>query len=189
MVNLNLSICLSNITLEKVIKGEVHVGFIKQSKPTFTHRRLVGVEICADEGILVFSPQHYLAKYDVIPKNVLSNNRIKIPIIIFGKQTEFYAQIKEILNEYNIKYDDSIDINHSETVKLFLKKSKCIAIMPRNLVKRDLEEGSLVSRPIQEFPAIKRYTIMIYRKDSETRVMKRFINDVLELKSSHQSSA
>lgn len=181
-ININLSIGLSNITLEKVKDGEVQVGFIKQSTPTFSHSGLIGIEIGSDEGILVFSPQHYLARYEVIPKEVLQNNRVKIPIIIFGKQTEFNTQVQGILLKNNIKYDANVNINHSETIKLFLKKSNYIAIMPQGLVKRDLEEGSLISRKIKDFPKINRYTIMIYRQDAESKVLKKFINDFLTRK-------
>lgn len=178
-VNIELSIYLSNISLEKVISREADIGIITQSSPIFTHKDLIGFEVSEYRGVIVFSPKHYLARYEIIPRAVFRNNKVSIPIIIFGKQTDFGVQVQKILFQKNIKFDASVDVSHSETVKSFLKKSNRVAFMPHPLVKHDLDEGSLVTRPIEDFPPIRRYGIMIYRNDIENPVLTNFIEGVL----------
>lgn len=178
-IDIKLSIYLSTVSLEKILNREAHIGFIKQSKPVFTHKELFGVKVSENQGIIVFSPKHYLARYTVIPKDLFSNSRVRIPTIIFGKQTDFGVQVQEILRQNNINFDDSVDISHSETIRKFLKKSNRVAFMPRELVQHDLDEGSLITRPIENFPTIMRYGIMIYHKDTTSQFVLKFIENLL----------
>jgi len=179
-VEINLSIYLSNITLEKVINRDAHIGIIKQSEPSFHHPVLMGVRVAKDYGIMVFSPHHRFALFDIIPKSVLSSENASVPIVIFGKHTDFSRQVENILVRENIKFDGSVDINHSKTVNLFLEKSRRVAFMPQALVRSDLDKGTLVTRPIQDFPPIVRFAILIYRKDAiHSKIISQFTNDLL----------
>lgn len=173
-VLIQLQINLSYLTLEKLTRREVQLGIVKTSEPRLSDPHFCFSAVGEDDGIVVFSRRNPLARYDEIPMAALKKMRPQV--VIFGRNTNFWAQMTGILDQVGIEYDASVEMNQSEAVKRFLEKSDRIAFLPRGLVQAELDQHLLETRPIKDFPRIPRYSLLVYRKDSLlTAAAKQFV--------------
>lgn len=161
-ISLDISVDISSRALERIDNGSIDLGIIKTYSANYVSRSLSSTLLLEDEAALIFSPQSNLAQYDVIPSRHL--RMFPIPLVIFCKDTDFWDQIAGELNKAGFVYNDSISIDNAQAVKMFLTQSKYMAILPKSLVTKELADGTLLTRPIQDFPLLKRYSVLIYSK-------------------------
>lgn len=176
-VDIMLSVLLCHEIIDLVVNRKVNFGILRQSDSKFMHPLLTAKIVKTDDIVLVFSPEHKFAKLEHVTLTDISQE----PLIAYGMGTNLWDQLLKIFGNYNLNPIVAMASSDNQAVKLFLKTSWGISFLPYMCVKEELDQGVLKTIPIIDCPPIKRYSILIYRKDMLfTDLTKSFLNMITE---------
>lgn len=175
-IEVDIYVGLCNQIIDRVTSRESHFGILKTGTPTYVNPLFVSKVVEIDENILVFSPHHKFSRREELTLAEVS----KEPMIAYAKKTNYWDQILNIFHNAGLSPKVSMETYDYHTIKLLLKTSLGVAILPDICVKEELETGTLKTLPIIDCPPIKRYSILIYRKDLLfTDLTKGFLDSLL----------
>jgi DNA-binding transcriptional LysR family regulator len=164
-VEIHLSILWGKETIEKVLDREINFGLIRSDSAFFAHPLLETVLVEEDEAILVFSPTHRFASMEEIPITDLSRE----PYLAYGKGTTFWNnQLLKMFHKFGVEPQIYVEATDYHVVKLLVRASWGISFLSRPCVEEELLNGVIKTAPVQDCPPIKRYSILVYRKDMPT---------------------
>lgn len=161
-VEIQLSILWGRETLEKVFNREINFGLIRSDSAFFAHPLLETALVEEDEAILVFSPTHRFASMEAITMVDIS----KEPYLAYGKGTTFWTnQLLKMYHKFGVEPCVYVEATDYHVIKLLVRASWGISFLSRPCVEEELLNGVLKTALVQDYPQIKRYSILVYRKD------------------------
>lgn len=178
-IELNLYIMWCNQMIDKVLSRELHFALIKYEEPVFIHEYLNCVAVDESDTLFVFSANHKFARYKELTLEDISNE----PLIAYAKNTSFWEyQLIKMFHNAGLEPKIGIESSDHQAVKLLLQTSLGTAFLPAHCVKDEINAGTLITLPIKDHPPIKRYSVMLYRKDLVfNEVTRCFLNRMLRL--------
>ena len=145
---------------------EIHKNIVTmKSDIGFTSRLLESSEIHSrtiieDKYILAVPPGSELSDLIYFQPDDIKNKKF----ITRQRETEDRKQFESYLSENNIEANIVCEVSSYYSVKEFVKKGIGIAIVPKNAVNDDIEEGSLIAIPEKDNALIREY-FMINHQD------------------------
>lgn len=161
-VDIHLSILWGKDVVDRLLKRELHFGVIRSDTPAYVHQQLNAVTVEEDEAILVFSPQHRLA----LLKEITLADISKEPFLAYGKGTTFWTnQLLKMYHNGGVEPQVSLESSDYHVIKLLVRASWGISFLSRPCVQEEIDNGVIKTGPVIDHPPIKRYSILVYRKD------------------------
>ena len=161
-VEIHLSILWGRETLEKILNREINFGLIRSDSAFFAHPLLEAVLVEEDEAILVFSPTHRLASLEQITIAEISQE----PYLAYGKGSTFWNnQLLKMYHKFGLEPRVYVEATDYHVVKQLVRASWGISFLSRPCVEEEILNGVIKTAPVQDCPPIKRYSILVYRKD------------------------
>lgn len=121
-----------------------------------------------DEFVLILSPNHVRANRKQLYSRDLANEMVLLP------QSKFLQQfIKEHMKKAQVRVN-YLQMSNFDMIKMAVKANYGIAFIPLAVVKKDIEDKTLVTLPIS-IPAIKRKNGLFIRKDAQLSQIERNI--------------
>lgn len=174
-VNIEIHVNFTNTILDLIKNRKVHFGFLKTETPNFVHSSLITKAVLSDESILVFSPNYKFSKL----KEVTLADVNAQPIIAYARNTSFWGQILVNFDNAGLTPKITMEAYDFQIVKLFVQKSLGVAFLPRICVKEEIDKGIFKTLPIIDCPPIKRYSILVYRKDITLNDLDKWFLDMI----------
>lgn len=161
-VEIHLSILWGKEALEKVINREITFGLIRSDSAFFAHPLLETMLVEEDEAILVFSPTHRFAAMTAVPITEISQE----PFLAYGKGTTFWNnQLLKLFHRFGLEPHIYVEATDYHVIKQLVRASWGISFLSRPCVEEELQNGVIKTAPVIDCPPIKRYSILVYRKD------------------------
>jgi len=149
----------SGLILKKIIQGEINFGIVG-SKADYGN--LEYLKIMSDEIILVAPPKNiYSSLGEISPDDLKAFN-----LILREKGSGTRKTLEYALSKNGISLSDlsvSALIENNRTIVQLLKKDMGLSFLSKNVVARDLEDGSVIRIPIKGMD-IKRDFYFVYNK-------------------------
>ncbi len=143
-------------TIESVLDNSVDFGI---TQLPISEKKLVMVQIYADEICLLVSPKHHFAQRKAIGAKEISKEELILP-----KSGRTRARIDEYLDAYEDDLNVSMELESSEMLKHFAMANLGVTFMAVAHVREEIAAGRLKAVRLQPLPMIR--TIgLIYRKD------------------------
>lgn len=158
-----LGVHFSHDIIEKVIDGYAQIGLIKTSSPNFTHPLLTCQHLFEDEAIPIMAANHPFAKNDVIPQAMIK--RLPLPLVLFGTE-DFTRQIVQAFQKVQLPIEARVTLNHIPSLLAFIKSSRHLSFLPEVLAREAVANGEIISRPIDNFPILRRHAYLITKKSN-----------------------
>ncbi|EKN66938.1 LysR family transcriptional regulator [Neobacillus bataviensis LMG 21833] len=151
---------------------EIQIGIIRNSTDIVSDPKFNAKCIGIDNFVFVFSPNNKINRMN----SIAIEDLIKEPLIAYGKNTNFWPQIQGLYNRFGVSPKIIMELNDIYAVKQMAKLGTGVAILPEISVQDELKQGLLVKADINDYVPIKRYSLLIYRKDQIlTKQMQNFI--------------
>ena len=137
-VNVHLEYRRSNLVYEDVLHNIVDLGIV--AYPT-KNRELEYLPFLEDELVLIASPDHPLAKKDVVDLKELPEHAY----IGFDNDIPTRKATDQIFRDARINILPVMEFDNIETVKRAVEINAGVAIIPRSTVTQEVEKGLLVA--------------------------------------------
>jgi DNA-binding transcriptional LysR family regulator len=152
---------LSPKILQMLNSKDIQIGIIRDSSDMVSDPSVIAKCIGIDNFVFVFSPSHKLN----MMKSINLEDLIKEPLIAYGKNTNFWPQIQGLYNKFRATPQIIMELNDIYAVKQMTKLGTGVAILPEISIQEELDRGVLVKADIPDYLPIKRYSLLVYRKD------------------------
>ncbi len=160
-VELILHSGVTDNVIKMVSNREVQFGFIRNATPSLIDPTFVTECISSDQSIFICAPNHKLARL----KEVRTKDINQVPIIRIGKGTGYWNQVSRMFQSNNVQPKVTMELNDIFAVKKMTELGLGISFVPQMAVQEDLNKGNLFKLNITDLPPVKRYSLLIYRKD------------------------
>lgn len=147
--------------IDTVLNRKAHFAFIRHESPLYVDPLLNSKTIDEYEAIIVFSAKHKFAQISEVTLKDISQETL----IGYGKKSRFWNQVERVFYNAGLVPKVSLELSDHHTVKQLLQTSWGMAFLPYICVKEEIEQGLLKTVPIKDCPPIKRYLVMISRRD------------------------
>lgn len=147
--------------IEKLVNHEAQFGIIRTEVPFFLNPGFYSQVIENDETVLIASPKHRFSTLKKITLTQVSQESL----IKYAAGTNFWVQILERFSLAGLVPNISMEINDLPAVKLMVKLGMGVSFLPSISVADEIQRGELISPIVSDVPLMKRYSILIYRKD------------------------
>lgn len=137
-VNVHLEYRRSNLVYEDVLHNIVDLGIV--AYPT-KNRELEYIPFLEDELVLIASPEHPLAKREVVDLKELPEHAY----IGFDNDIPTRKATDQIFRDARINILPVMEFDNIETVKRAVEINAGVAIIPRGTVYQEIEKGLLVA--------------------------------------------
>ena len=137
-VNVHLEYRRSNLVYEDVLHNIVDLGIV--AYPT-KNRELEYIPFLEDELVLIASPEHPLAKREVVDLKELPEHAY----IGFDNDIPTRKATDQIFRDARINILPVMEFDNIETVKRAVEINAGVAIIPRGTVHQEIEKGLLVA--------------------------------------------
>jgi len=137
-VNVHLEYRRSNLVYEDVLHNIVDLGIV--AYPT-KNRELEYIPFLEDELVLIASPEHPLAKREVVNLKELPEHAY----IGFDNDIPTRKATDQIFRDARINILPVMEFDNIETVKRAVEINAGVAIIPRGTVYQEIEKGLLVA--------------------------------------------
>jgi DNA-binding transcriptional LysR family regulator len=142
----------------EVMAREVELGIIS-FKPN--DESVKSIPIILDELALIVSPNHQLAK-----KNVVSIKDLGVEIFIaHNAPSPYREQVIKSFAKYNTPLNISVELPSLEAIKRLVKMNVGIALVPRLTAQAEIDNKTLAALSVKEMKLERRLHI-IYRRNS-----------------------
>ncbi|WP_438315629.1 LysR family transcriptional regulator [Sporosarcina sp. FA9] len=160
-VDIVLHSSFSPKTIDMVINRDVHFGIIRHSHETYSNSLIECECIASDISVLICSPNHKLAENNSVYLDDIKNEEF----LVYAKNTSYWEQISEYFTINSFYPKIGMELYDIFAIKKMVSLGMGIAIVPQTAVRQDIDEGKYIEIQIKDFPTIKRYSLLIYRKD------------------------
>ena len=113
-----------------------------------------------DDMVVVFPSDHPLAAFDSIPPEEL----VKYPYLISQEQSATRRFILSKIEEHNIRFQSTLNMYNTETIKQSIIKGIGISILSHISVSTEEQHGFLKTAPLQGLNLSRKW-YLIYKKD------------------------
>lgn len=166
-VNVNYIIENSETVIEKVLHGEVDLGFIEVEA---SHPKLNVHPIKEDELLILADKHHPLAKKAKVSLKELT----EYPWILreqgSGTRKIFEAHAEQFFNKLNIL----IELNEPEAIKKILLGSEILSCLSEEIVTEEIIKKQLVALNIENLTLKRKFNMIALTKRYETLLFKTF---------------
>lgn len=161
--------------INQVLYNDVDLGFT--TIPS-THAQLITRPLFDDPVVLIASPRTAeRLKYKVSPGDLA-----RLPMIAYDRRSQFRSFVSSAFEAGGINPNIVMEFDSHEAVKTLVQLDVGVAMAPLSAVRTDIEEGRLVTLPIEGFPALSRTTCLILRRGRpQSRALTDFVALVQEL--------
>lgn len=143
-------------TIESVLDNSVDFGI---TQLPLSEKRLITIQIHADEICLLISPKHRFAQRKAVGAEEISKEELILP-----KSGRTRARIDEYLDAYEDDLNISMELDSSEMLKHFAMANLGVTFLAAAHAQEEIAAGRLQAVRLQPLPMIR--TIgLIYRKD------------------------
>ncbi|AWI05650.1 LysR family transcriptional regulator [Clostridium drakei] len=118
------------------------------------------IDIFDDSTVFVSAPDCPLAALKKISMHELEDQAF----ILTESESGYSMELKNLLKKLNIKVDTIMELGSIEAIKQCVKKGLGITLLPRIVVKKEIENGELVALPV-EIDDINIHAKLIYHVD------------------------
>ncbi len=123
---------------EKVLEGVADLGLVSYARPS---RELEAMRWREEEMILVCSPKHALAGLPAVELSQLKGQKY----IGFDRGLAIRTNIDRFLAQHGVSVDVVLEFDNIESVKKAIEIDAGLALLPRPMVRREVEAGILNS--------------------------------------------
>jgi DNA-binding transcriptional LysR family regulator len=140
-VRVHLEYLHPNRVYEKVSQGTADLGLVSFPRKL---PKLVAMPWRDEEMVLACSPVHPLAPSLAVRPEQLQG----IKYIHFDKELSIRREVDRFLREHGIAVDVRLEFDNIETIKKAVEVGEGVALLPEPTLRREVEEHSLVARPL-----------------------------------------
>lgn len=131
-----------NMVVEAVLNDEVDLGILSFPTP---RRALSVIPLRVERMVLVCPPGHRLASRRSIALEDLAGE----DLVTYDRDLTIRQAIDRELRRRRVEVTVAMEFDNIENIKLALASGAGIALLPEPTVRRELEQGVLVARPLQ----------------------------------------
>ena len=166
--------------LDLLDKDVIQFAIVPGDKQLFETSNLICDAFMEDEFVLVFPPDHPLAKKD----EIYAIDILDYPFLISQESSATRSFITDSLQKHNIILTNTIDMNNIYTIREGILSGLGISIFSKIAVKTDLNYGLLKCATIKDMPLI-RHLYFVYKTKhtfvhDEARFIKQFIKSTFD---------
>ncbi|WP_438348441.1 LysR substrate-binding domain-containing protein [Paenibacillus sp. FA6] len=182
-IELSVLVKPAPIIKEMLWNHEIDLG-IMSSEP-FEMSFLSTQSLCEDELVVIFSPDHHLASYEVLNPGLIATANF----VLHGKDSSTREMTTRWLNDHQVGLIGPIELDSIEAIKQTVQRAGHIAFISGLAVQDELKRGHLLMRQIPN-AHFQRSIYCCYNKDRyESQLTEKFIDALhLGFKNSHLSS-
>lgn len=170
-----IKISLLNRNTDTIIKAlldeEIDIGIVEGKKKIST---ILYASFMTDEVVAVCSAKSSIAKKKIIKVNELKN----FPVVLREQGSGTLAALKYNLEKNGIKLSDlnvSVRLSGTEALKNFLREDDCLGFLPKGSVRKELQEGDLISIKIEKFQIVRDFFFIQRHGSGSNDLNKTFI--------------
>lgn len=160
--NSRISISLTVKTAPNIIKmlenHEIDLGVISSESIELSF--LKSEPLCNDELVFFFSPNHLLAKYDLLSPDMLNG----IPFILHGQESSTRSMTLKWFQSNNIILNTQMELDSLEATKQIVLCGESISVISRLAIHNELKQGLLTCRQIPQ-STFRRFIYSAYNVD------------------------
>lgn len=150
--------------LEKDIQNSV-IDCAVSTFPLSLISKYERIKICElEDGAFVAKKYEYLLK-----KNIKLKDLENLPVLLITKGTNSRAQLDDFFKENDINIKPEMELSGTQLIKIFTESDFGIGIMPKQLLKEELESNKLKELSLEK-PLTKRDVTLIYAKDKAKNI-------------------
>ncbi len=174
-VDISLTILNKQEALEQCLAGELDVVFAQevQKHPDFR------AEVCMrDELVVVCSPRHRWASRSHLTVEMLTSE--VEPIIMREEGSGTRDLIEFMARRFGIDLHIAMELSNTEGIKRAVEANLGIAIISKNVIKRELKYGTLVALEIRDLNTNRDFYIVHNKKRKTLPFVEKFYSFILE---------
>lgn len=142
--------------VQGLLEGALDMGICLQPP----HADGLQVEpLCRDELVVIVAPQHAWARRRHIQWSDLATQ----VLITYNHASETFQMIQRELHKRGVSIHDSMEVQHGTAVPEMVKVGLGVALLPRWVVREDVENGALKALPLGR-GGLKRQWVLMYVK-------------------------
>ena len=161
-LNSKITISLTVKTAPAIVKmlenHEIDLGVI--SSESIDSNSIKSEPLCEDELVFFFSPDHLLAKHDILSPDKLNN----IPFILHGQESTTRSMTLKWFKSHSISLNAHMELDSLEAIKQIVLCGESISVISRLAIQHEIEEGKLLCRQIPQ-NSFKRFIYSAYNVD------------------------
>jgi DNA-binding transcriptional LysR family regulator len=155
--------------VEKVEEGTADIGLVSFPRKS----RLLEALPWRDEAmVLACAPNHPLAQAKSIKPAALEN----VPFIGFDRNLTIRREIDRFLRDHNASVNVVLEFDNIENIKKAVEISAGVSLLPEPTLRREVRDGTLVSRPIANGRLVRPLGIVHHRHRKLSPSALRFID-------------
>ncbi|MBJ6360977.1 LysR substrate-binding domain-containing protein [Paenibacillus sp. GCM10012307] len=174
--NIGLSVIVEPASLikEKLMSHDIDLGLI--SSEPFVLPPISARNLCKDELMVIYSPDHHLAAQDKIdPGWIAASN-----FILHGSTSSTRDMTDRWLKQHRVQLVRMIELDSIEAIKKMVRQGNHIAFVSRLAVEDELRQETLLGQPVP-YNDFQRSIYCCYNKERyDSRLTEQFINALLE---------
>ncbi len=172
-ISFNISTASSNQIMEAVISDQVDIGITYNAKP----RSELDVALaCPLPSYAVVAPFHELAKARTLSVSEVLKYKVALPDPSFGLR----RLVDAVAFRHGLEIGELLRTNSFEMMKSTARTGHAIAILPKTLVRRELEAGQLCAIPVDDYElANAQMQICIHRNRTLSSAARSFLEHTL----------
>ncbi|MBI4319533.1 MAG: LysR family transcriptional regulator [Chloroflexi bacterium] len=164
----------SEEVLEAVLTEVVQVGLVARAR----HPGIEAIKLHEDELALVVHPSHRFASRSAVSIEELRGEEM----VLFSSGLPYYELTQSVLVSAGTSASSTMELDTVEAAKKMVEEGIGISLLPRLVVRRELEWGTLKEVPMSDAPAVKRLVYAIYRKGLDLgQVVQAFLRSIDEV--------
>ncbi len=150
--------------LEKDIQNSV-IDCAVSTFPLSLISKYERIKICElEDGAFVAKKYEYL-----LNKNIKLKDLENLPVLLITKGTNSRAQLDDFFKTNDINIKPEMELSGTQLIKIFTENDFGIGIMPKQLLKEELESNKLKELNLEK-PLTKRDVTLIYSKDKAKNI-------------------
>lgn len=170
LVTLNVRSGSNKEVIDLVIHSDVDVGF---TTVPVTHGNIISRPLFYDKILLICSPQTAIQYREPLTASDLST----MPMIAYQRRSQFHSFINSSFEDAGITPNIVMEFDSHEAVKTMVQLGLGIAMVPKSVVRDDLQQRLLATLRVEGLPPIARATSLIVKRGRpQTRAVADFIS-------------
>lgn len=154
---------------EKVLDGTADFGLVSFPRKA---RELIVLPWRDEEMVLTCPPGHELAVCKTIRPDQLNGEKF----VGFDKDLVIRRQVDRFLREHDVSVEMVMEFDNIENIKKAIEISAGVALLPEPTLRREVEAGTLVARPLAGASLVRPLGIILNRHHKLTTTVLRFID-------------
>jgi DNA-binding transcriptional LysR family regulator len=163
--------------IEKVVEGTADIGLVSFPRKS---RLLEALPWRDEEMVLACAPSHPLAQGRSVKPAQLDG----VAFIGFDRTLTIRKEVDRYLRDHNVSVNVVLEFDNIENIKKAVEISAGVSLLPEPTVRREVDNGALVSRPLANGRLLRPLGIIHHRHHKLSPSALRFI-DLLQHPDAH----